>query len=48
MITCSTSSGLTPARESAQRIADDPSAGAGRDESLPRKLPIGGREFLWG
>jgi hypothetical protein len=43
MITCSTSSGRTPARESAQRIAAEPRAGAGRDESLPRKLPIGVR-----
>src|SRR5262249_12679118 len=43
MMTCSTSSGRTPARLRAPRIAAAPSAGAGTEESLPRNEPIGVR-----
>src|SRR5215467_12132884 len=43
MMTCSTSSGLTPARSRAARIAIEPSAGAGSAESFPRNEPIGVR-----
>ena len=43
MMTCSTSSGATPARSRAARMAAEPSAGAGREESLPRNEPTGVR-----
>ena len=42
-MTCSTSSGRTPARSSAPRMAAEPRAGAGRDESFPRNEPTGVR-----
>ena len=41
--TCSMSPGATPALSSAARIAADPRAGAGRDESFPRNEPTGVR-----
>ncbi len=41
--TCSTSSGLTPARSRAARMATDPRAGAGSEDSLPRNDPTGVR-----
>src|SRR5262245_49493362 len=42
-MTCSTSSGFTPERSSAARMAAEPRAGAGRDESFPRNEPTGVR-----
>src|SRR5512143_2842655 len=42
-ITCSTWSGAIPARSSAARMAVEPRAGAGRDESFPRNEPTGVR-----
>src|SRR5688572_18958239 len=41
--TCSTSPGEMPARSIAARIAADPRAGAGREDSFPRKEPTGVR-----
>src|SRR6187399_2179333 len=43
MITCSTSSGATPARSSAALIAKPPSSAALNDASAPLILPIGVR-----
>src|SRR5262245_28929031 len=42
-MTCSTDDASTPARSRAPRIAMDPSAGADREDSFPRKDPTGVR-----